>query len=102
MNKMKVTILNANYGPYETEDGNKGIFANCQTISDYAENGNKNGLQVGKTPVDTSNDFAVSKQIEAELRAKQGSIDVFATFGLGVSQGKTTLLIKSIEIPKGQ
>lgn len=100
MNKMKVTILNANYGPYETDDGSKGIFANCQTISDFSESGNKCGLQVGKTPVDTANDFAVSKQIEAELKAKQSSIDVLATFGLGVSQGKTTLLIKAIEIPK--
>lgn len=100
MNKMRITIYGSNFGDYETEDGQKGIFANVHTLTDYASNGNKCGCSLGKTNVDTSNDFAVSKQIQMELEAKKSPVDFIASFGLGVSQGKTTMLIKAVEIPK--
>lgn len=100
MNKMLITIYGCNYGDYETDDGKKGIFANVFTLTDYVSEGNKCGCSLGKTAVDTSNNFAVSKAIQKELETKRGPVDLVATFGLGVSQGKTTMLIKGIELPK--
>lgn len=100
MNKMLVKIYASNFGPYETEDGKSGIFANVMTLTDFVSDGNKCGCSLGKTAVDTSNDFAVSKQIQMELEAKRGPVDLVVSFGLGLSQGKTTMLIKSVEVPK--
>lgn len=100
MNKMRITIYGSNFGEYHTDDGKSGIFANVQTLTDYISDGNKCGCSLGKTAVDTANGFAVSKQIQMELEAKKSPVDFVATFGLGVSQGKTTMLIKSVEVPK--
>lgn len=100
MNKMQIRIFNGNFGPYKTDDGAEGIFANVQTLADYVSVGNKSGCFFGKCNVDTSNDFAVSKQIQLELDNAQAPIDVIARFGNAVSQGKTVMLIKGIEVVK--
>ncbi len=102
MNKMPIRIYNCNFGPYQTEDGKEGVFANVQQLSDFTSDGNKAGCFFGKTNVDTSNDFALSKQILMELNASQGPVDVIATFGNAVSGGKTVMLIKGIEVVKSK
>lgn len=100
MNKMPIRIYNGNFGHYSTDDGKEGIYANVQSLTDFVSDGNKAGCFFGKINVDTSNDFAVSKQILMELNAAQGYIDVIATFGHAVSAGKTVMLIKGIEMAK--
>lgn len=102
MNKMPMRIYNCNFGPFETEDGKQGVFANVQTLSDFSSDGNKAGRFFGKTNVDTSNDFALSKQILMELNAAGDHIDVIATFGNAVSAGKTVMLIKAIEMTRAK
>ena len=69
MNKIPMRIYNCT-GPFETEDGKTGLFANVQTLSDFSSDGNKAGRFFGKTNVDPSNDFALSKQILMELTAQ--------------------------------
>ncbi|NOI26349.1 hypothetical protein [Vibrio mediterranei] len=102
MNKMPMTIYNCNFGEFKTDDGNEGVFANVQQLADFTSTDNKAGCFFGKTNVDTSNNFALSKQILMELNAAQAPIDVIATFGNAVSAGKTVMLIKGIEMVKAK
>ncbi|MCE7733222.1 hypothetical protein LZS92_27525, partial [Vibrio campbellii] len=44
MNKMPLTIFNSNFGTMEDENGGSPMqWANCQTIGDFQENGDKVG-----------------------------------------------------------
>ncbi|ELE6596800.1 hypothetical protein [Vibrio parahaemolyticus] len=101
MNAIPITIFNSNFGTMEPEDGGSPMqWANCQTIGDYQENGDKVGCQIGKMSVNIDNHFALSKRLNAELREAKGPIEVMAQVGMGVSNGKSTFILKDFEIVK--
>lgn len=101
MNKMPLTIFNSNFGTMEDENGGSPMqWANCQTIGDFQENGDKVGCQIGKISVLTDNNFALSKRLNIELKAKKAPLEVLASLGMGVSNGKSTFILKDFEISK--
>lgn len=98
--KIPMTIFNSNFGTMTTEDNKEIRFANVQVLSDFAQDGDKVGCQVGKVAVVQDNNFALSKRINVELAAKKGPIDVMATVGMAVSNGKSAFTLKDFDIVK--
>jgi hypothetical protein len=101
INKMSLMIFNSNFGTMENENGGAPtIWANCQTITDFQEQGDKVGCQIGKMAVNTDNHFALSKRLNAELKAAQQPVTSIAHVGMGVANGKSTFVMKDFEMPK--
>lgn len=100
-NKIPMTIFNSNFGTMDDENGGAPMqWANCQTIGEFQVNGDKVGCQIGKMSVVVDNHFALSKRLNAELKDKQAPLDVMAVVGMGVSNSKSTFILKDFEVAK--